>query len=50
MKRFDLFVGQKNLLEIGCGAGNFVFPLLEEKQVNFFIYACDFSRYFKQNI
>lgn len=35
---------QKVLLEIGCGAGNFVFPLLEEERVNFFIYACDFSR------
>ena len=31
------------LMEVGCGAGNFVFPLLEEGADNLFIYACDFS-------
>ena len=31
------------LMEVGCGAGNFVFPLLEEDADNLFIYACDFS-------
>ncbi|KAF5307300.1 hypothetical protein FQR65_LT07016 [Abscondita terminalis] len=30
------------IFEVGCGVGNFLFPLLEEK-LNFFIYACDFS-------
>lgn len=30
------------LLEVGCGVGNFIFPLLEEK-TRFYIYACDFS-------
>lgn len=31
------------ILEVGCGAGNFMFPLLEESSFNHFIYACDFS-------
>ena len=32
------------LLEVGCGAGNFIFPLLSEhSQEEMFIYACDFS-------
>lgn len=30
------------LLEVGCGVGNFVFPLIEE-EIGMFIYACDFS-------
>lgn len=30
------------LLEVGCGVGNFIFPLIEEG-LNVFIYACDLS-------
>lgn len=30
------------LLEVGCGVGNFIFPLLKELPTSFF-YACDFS-------
>lgn len=35
---------KKRLLEIGCGVGNLVFPLIEENHhKRFFIYAMDFS-------
>lgn len=30
-------------LELGCGVGNMIFPLLEEGFSNFYFYACDFS-------
>ncbi|XP_063866627.1 tRNA N(3)-methylcytidine methyltransferase METTL6-like [Scylla paramamosain] len=30
------------LLEVGCGVGNFIYPLLEDDP-NLFVYACDFS-------
>lgn len=34
---------KKVLLEVGCGAGNFIYPLLLEDPYSYFIYACDFS-------
>jgi methyltransferase-like protein 6 len=30
------------LLEVGCGAGNFLVSLLQEN-MSIFVYACDFS-------
>ncbi|KAI9000223.1 S-adenosyl-L-methionine-dependent methyltransferase [Gaertneriomyces semiglobifer] len=33
----------KRLLELGCGVGNFVYPLLEKNE-ELFIYACDLSK------
>lgn len=44
---------RKVLLEVGCGVGNLVFPLISENLNNYFIYACDFSsnaiEFVKQN-
>ena len=37
-------VHRRRMLEVGCGAGNLVFPLLSEHtERRMFIYACDFS-------
>lgn len=37
-------INNKCLLEVGCGVGNFVFPLIKENfNKEYFIYACDFS-------
>lgn len=42
-----------HLLEVGCGVGNLVFPLIEEQKSKFYFYACDFSpraiEFVKQN-
>lgn len=34
---------RRRLLEIGCGVGNLIFPLVRELRDAFYIYACDFS-------
>lgn len=34
---------RRRLLEIGCGVGNLIFPLIREQRDAFYIYACDFS-------
>ena len=46
-REFELLVdipegSSKNLLEVGCGVGNFLFPLLEQN-AGLYVYACDFS-------
>ena len=33
----------KRMLEVGCGVGNLIFPLIETQSNSYFIYACDFS-------
>lgn len=41
----ELDPGDRDLtiLEVGCGVGNFIFPLVEDPTFNHYIYACDFS-------
>lgn len=33
----------KTMLEVGCGVGNLVFPLIKDGHRDYFIYACDLS-------
>lgn len=40
----NIDVGKEiKFLELGCGVGNMVFPLVEEGYSNFYFYVCDFS-------
>jgi methyltransferase-like protein 6 len=39
----EVNAGRKKILETGCGCGNLLFPLIEDKSNNYFIYCCDFS-------
>ena len=42
-REFEEINGQdRTLLEIGCGVGNFMYPLIKENK-SIFVYACDFS-------
>lgn len=34
---------ERKLLEVGCGVGNLIFPLIEDKFNDYFIYGLDFS-------
>lgn len=34
---------QRKMLEVGCGVGNLIFPLIAESCNNYFVFACDFS-------
>lgn len=34
---------RKLMLEVGCGVGNLIFPLIQDNRNNYFIFACDFS-------
>ncbi|CAF1290618.1 unnamed protein product [Rotaria sordida] len=43
LREFNININETmKLFEVGCGVGNFLFPLLDEIP-NLFIYACDFS-------
>lgn len=34
---------RKLMFEVGCGVGNLIYPLIQDKRNNYFIFACDFS-------
>lgn len=46
-REFEELIGkggeQKVMLEVGCGVGNLIFPLIADKCNDYFVYACDFS-------
>ncbi|XP_052864198.1 tRNA N(3)-methylcytidine methyltransferase METTL6 [Anopheles cruzii] len=42
-RRNDAKNEPKTLLEVGCGVGNLIFPLIEDGHRDYFIFACDLS-------
>lgn len=34
---------RKTMLEVGCGVGNLIFPLIADNRNDYFVFACDFS-------